>query len=106
MGLGPKSIESKSNNKPLISKGIYNKILDERMDETLKMSREIIFNDLIHRFKGPSPSISFIEFGSPMYTYNQLKNGDKTLSYVEDDQRKFRSELGQITSGYRKSENQ
>ena len=46
MGLGPKSIESKSNNKPLISKGIYNKILDERMDETLKMSREISFNDL------------------------------------------------------------
>ena len=74
------------------------------MDETLKMSREISFNDLIHRFKGLSPSISFIEFGSPMYTYNQLKNGDKM--FLEDDQRKFRSELGQITSGYRKSENQ
>ena len=104
MGLGPKAIESKSNNKPSISKGIYNKILDERMNETLKMSREISFNDLIHRFKGSSPSISFIEFESPMYTYNQLKNGDKM--FLEDDQRKFRSELGQITSGYRKSENQ
>ena len=104
MGLGPKAIESKSNNKPSISKGIYNKILDERMNETLKMSREISFNYLIHRFKGPSPSISFIEFESPMYTYNQLKNGDKM--FLEDDQRKFRSELGQITSGYRKSENQ
>ena len=104
MGLGPKAIESKSNNKPSISKGIYNKILDERMNETLKMSREIRFNDLIHRFKGPSPSISFNEFESPMYTYNQLKNGDKM--FLEDDQRKFRSELGQITSGYRKSENQ
>ena len=104
MGLGPKAIESKSNNKPSISKGIYNKILDERMNETLKMSREISFNDLIHRFKDPSSSISFIEFESPMYTYNQLKNGDKM--FLEDDQRKFRSELGQITSGYRKSENQ
>ena len=41
-----------------------------------------------------------------MYTYNQLKNGDKTLSQAEEDQRKFRSDLGQISSGYRKSEHQ
>ena len=43
------------------------------------MSREINFNNLIDRFRGPSPSISFTKFGGPMYTYNQLKNGDKTL---------------------------
>ena len=34
-----------------------------------------------------------------MYIYNQLKIGDKTLSQVEEDQKKNRSELGQITSG-------
>ena len=32
-----------------------------------------------------------------MYTYNKLKNGDKTLPQVEEDQRKFRSELNEIT---------
>ena len=75
------------------------------MDEIIEMSREINFNNVIYHFKSSSPSIRFTEFGGPMYTYNQLKNGDKTLSQVED-QRKFRSELGQISSGYRKSENQ
>ena len=43
------------------------------MDEILEMSREINFNIFIYHFKGPSPSICFTEFGSPMYIYNQLK---------------------------------
>ena len=37
------------------------------------MSREINFNNLIYRFKGLSPSISFTEFGGPMHANNQLK---------------------------------
>ena len=39
------------------------------MDKILEMSREINFNNLIYHFKDPSPSISFTEFGGPMYTY-------------------------------------
>ena len=53
------------------------------MDEILEISRELNFNNLIYHFKGQSSSISFTEFGGPMYTYNQLKNGDKTLRQVE-----------------------
>ena len=49
--LKPKAIESKSNNKPLITKEIYDKILDERMDEILEMSREINYNDLVYHLK-------------------------------------------------------
>ena len=91
----------------MITKEIHdNKTFDEGMDEIIEMSREINFNNVIYHFKSSSPSIRFTEFEGPMYTYNQLKNGDKTLSQVEEDQRKFRSELGQISSGYRKSENQ
>ena len=72
-GLKPEAIESKSNNKPLISKEIYDKLFDKRMDEILEMSSEINLNILIFHFKGPSPSICFTEFGGPMYTYNQLQ---------------------------------
>ena len=39
------------------------------MNKILEMSREINFNNLIYHFRGPSPSISFTEFGDPMYTY-------------------------------------
>ena len=43
------------------------------------MSREINYSNLVYDFKGPTSSICFTELGGPMYTYDQLKNGDKTL---------------------------
>ena len=85
--LEPKAIDSKSNNKPSITKEIYNKILEERMDKVQEMSREIDFNNLIYHFKGPSPSISFNKFEGSMYSHDQLQNGNKTLSQVEEDKK-------------------
>ena len=76
------------NNIP-ISKEIYGEILEERMAEILKMSREINYSNLVYDFKGPTPSINFAVFGGPMYTYNQLKNGEKTLWQVEQEQKYF-----------------
>ena len=57
-----KAIVSGSNNKFTITKEIYHDILEERMDETLKMSREIDYNNLVYGFKGTSSSISFSKF--------------------------------------------
>ena len=34
-----------------------------------------------------------------MYTYNQLKNGDATLQIVEKQQKDFKKEIKEITSG-------
>ena len=88
--LEPKAIESGSNNKPVITKEIYDKILEERMDEILEMSREINYSNLVYEFKNSSISwISFIEFGGPMYTYDQLKRDEKTLQQVEKEQKKL-----------------
>ena len=57
-----------------IKKDIYNRILDERIDEILKISREINFNNFIYKFKTPAiSSINFIKFKGPMYTNNQLR---------------------------------
>ena len=80
--------KSDDDNTP-ISKEIYDEILEERMDEILKMSREINYSNLVYDFKGPTPSINFSIFGGPMYTYNQLKNGEKTLQQVEEEQKYF-----------------
>ena len=41
--LESKAIESGSNNKSVITKEIYDKILEERMDEILEMRREISY---------------------------------------------------------------
>ena len=61
---------SGSNNESTITKEIYNKILEERMDEILEMSREIDYNNLTYNFIGPTRPISFAKSGGPMYTYN------------------------------------
>ena len=45
-----KSNNDKSDNNPAISKEIYDKLLEERMDEILEMSREMR-NDLVYDFK-------------------------------------------------------
>ena len=48
-----KAIESRSNdNNPTITKEIYNEILEERMDEILKMRDKIDFKNLTYNFKG------------------------------------------------------
>ena len=92
--LKPKAIKSES-----INKDIYNKILEERMDKILNMSKEIDYGNLVYNFKGPTTSINFTMFGGPMYTYNQLKNGEKTLQQVEEEQKDFKKDLNEINSG-------
>ena len=52
------------NNIP-ISKEIYDEILEERMDEILKISREISYGNLDYDFKGPTPPLNFAIFGGP-----------------------------------------
>ena len=88
--LKPKAIETGSNdNKPIIIKEIYNKILEERMDEKLELSKEIDYSNLVYHFKGLTHPINFSIFGGPMYTDDQLKNGDISLQQVEKQQKDF-----------------
>ena len=78
--LKTKAIEGKSDDHSSNSKEICDKILEERMDEILEMSREINYSNLVYDFKGATHSINF---------YNQLKNGEKTLQQVEEEQKYF-----------------
>ena len=56
---------------------IYDEILEERMDEILKINKETNYSNLVYDFKGPTPSINFAIFGGPMYIYNQSKMAKK-----------------------------
>ena len=88
--LKTKGINDKSDNSLSISKEIYDEILEKRMDEILEISRETNYSNLVYKFKNSSICpISFTEFGDPMYTYDQLKNADKTLQHVEEEQKKL-----------------
>ena len=69
------------------------------MDEIVKISDKDDFDNLIYNFKGPTSSINFGKFGDPMYIYGHMKNGDTTLQQVEKQQKDFKKELNEITSG-------
>ena len=69
-----KAIESGSNNnKPVITQEIYEKILEERMGEILKMRDETDFSNLTYNFKVPTDSINFHKFKDPIYIYDHIK---------------------------------
>ena len=87
--LEPKTIKSRSNNKPLITKEIYGKTLEERMDEILEIREKINFNNLTYNFKVQTTSMSFGKFGGPMYIYGHMKNDDTTLQQAEKQQKDF-----------------
>ena len=53
------------------------------MDEILEMSKEIDYSNLNYNFEGPTYLISLAKYGGPVYAYNQLRNGEKTLQQVE-----------------------
>ena len=74
-------------------------MLEERMDEILKMRDKIDFSNLTYNFKGQTASIDFGKFGSPMYIYGHMENGDTTLQQIEKQQKDFKKELNEITSG-------
>ena len=106
--LEPKATESGSNNKLVKTKEIYDELFEERMDERLKMRGKIDFNNLTYNCKGQTTSINLGKFGGPMYIYGHMKNGDTSLQQVEKQQKDFKRELNEITSGNtkRKSNNQ
>ena len=70
------------------SKEIYEEILDERIDEILRISKEISHNDLIYDYKGSTASINFGKYEGPMYIYGHIKNGKKTSQQVDEEQKK------------------
>ena len=83
-----------------MQKETYNKLLNERMTEIHKISREIDYKQLIYYFKTSVISpINFIIFRGPLHIHNEIKNRDKTMQAAEEENFKFKSELGEITSG-------
>ena len=94
-----KAIEGKSDNKLSIQKEMYDRLLKEKVGEIRKTSGEINYNKLIYYFQplGIAP-IKFIKHRSPFLIFKEIRDGDKALQEIEQNQKKFKSSLGQITS--------
>ena len=70
------------------------------MDELRKISGEINYNKIIYHFTTPGIApINFIKFKGPFNTFKEIRDGNKTLQEIEEDQKKSKSSLGEITLG-------
>ena len=98
-----KAITYKSDDdKTSTSKESYDEILEERLDEILKMRKEVSRDNLFYDFKGSTDSINFCKYGGPMYVYGHMKNDEKTLQKVVKEQKRIKKDLRKITSGNEK----
>ena len=111
---GKKQVEALENLKPVEgSKAIkygdeslerkqetYNKLFDEKLDEIQELRREIDCKNLNYDFRTKaSGSINFIGYNGSFILFKKLRDGDISLEMVEEDQKKFKREFGQIKSG-------
>ena len=60
------------------------------MDEILKMTEKIDFNNLTYNFKVQTASINLGKVGGPMYIYGHMKNDDISLQQVKKQQKELK----------------
>ena len=72
------------------------------------MSNIIDFDNFIYYFTSPNLApINCSRYSGPTHIYKDMKNGNETLEKIEKDQKQFKSNLSEITTGnpsYRKKD--
>ena len=78
----------------------YNKLFDEKVDEIQELSKNIDYKYLDYNFTTKaSGSINFTGYKGPFSLFKNIRDGDISLEMVEEDQKKFKREYGQIKLG-------
>ena len=96
------------NDTPFISKQkeIFNKLVDERLEKITDLDKKVNRDGLIYRFKGRLTDRQFDEFDNALCIINKIRDGKKDLAKVKNNQQDFKSYLGEIKKGAKKSKEQ
>ena len=89
---------------PFISKQkeIFNELADERREKIIYLDKKVNSDDLIYRYKGNTADVNFDEFYNALDTTDTIKNGEKSLADVKNNQEKLKTYLGEIKKGNNK----
>ena len=70
---------------PFISKqkGIFNKVIDEKLEKITYLDERVNHNDLIYRHKGKVADRKFDEFDNALDIINKIQDGKKDLADVK-----------------------
>ena len=83
---------------------IFNKRIDERLEEIADLDEKVDNDGLIYRYKGRIADAKFDKFDNALDILNKIKNGEISLAEVKNNQEKFKSYLGQIKRGNSKED--
>ena len=89
---------------PFISKQkeMFNELVDERLEKTTDLDKNINSDDLIYRYKGNIADVSFYEFDNALDIIDKKRDGKIDLANVKNNQEKLKSYLGEIKKGNKK----
>ena len=84
-------------------KEIFNKLVNERLEEIAKLGKKINPDELIYRYKGSTADEKFNEFDNAFSLLDKLRDGKIDLADAKNDQAKFRSNLSEIKEENKKN---
>ena len=79
----------------LKQKEIFNKLVEERLEEIINLDEKVNPDNLIYRYKDPNADVKFNDFDNALDILNKVKEGEISLAHAENDQIKFKSSLGE-----------
>ena len=82
-------------NSPLISnqKEIFNKLVEERLEEIAKLDKKVNLDNLIYRYKGSTANEKFNKFDNAFSLLDKIREGGTSLADTKNDQTEFKSNL-------------
>ena len=73
-----------------------------RRKKITDLDKKVNSDDLIYRYKGNTADAKFDKFDNALNIINKIKNGEITLADAKNNQKKFKSYLGEIKKGNKK----
>ena len=83
---------------------IFNELVDERLEEITDLDKKVDSADLIYRYKGKSADAKFDKIDHAFDIINKIRNGEASLTDVENNQAKFKLNLSEVKKGKKKDQ--
>ena len=64
-------------------KEIFNELVDEKIEKIIDLNKKVNKNDLIYKFKGSTPDLSFGKFNNAFDIIDNIRNGKLNLADVK-----------------------
>ena len=80
-------------------KEIFNKLVDERLEEIVDLDKKVNSDNLIYRYKDNTADAKFDKLDNALHVISKIKNGEISLADVKNNEAKFKSDLGEIKKG-------